>query len=369
MPVALLGAALLAAWQIEIQGESIAYPTHSDESIDVIAFGSCAREERDQPIWEHVLAAEPDLFLFIGDNMYADIRPENGKEVMRPVTDAAEIAAAYQALAAQPNWQRLRRRCAVLATWDDHDYGANDMGNDFPLRRESQQLFMDFYGVPAQHPMRSQAGVYHAATFGPEDRRVQVILLDTRYHRDALDRKAVRDGLGPYAPTNDTGRTMLGEAQWAWLREQLLQPARVRIVASSVQVVAWEHGFETWGNMPHERERLYRLIDETGAGGVLFVSGDRHLMEISVARGAGVPYPMWDFTSSGINQGAGEVRDPNSFRVGPVERQPNFGIVRIQWSSVAGNDRPTATAIHLEGYGANAQLLTRQTVWLDELAK
>ena len=43
------------------------------------------------------------------------------------------------------------------------------------------------------------------------------------------------------------------------------------------------------------------LIAETGASGVLFVSGDRHLMEISRDVTRNAPYPLWDFTSSGLN--------------------------------------------------------------------
>ena len=48
-----------------------------------------------------------------------------------------------------------------------------------------------------------------------------------------------------------------------------------RLIASSIQVVAEDHGWEKWMNLPHERERLYRLIRETGAEGMVFLSGDR----------------------------------------------------------------------------------------------
>ena len=80
---------------------------------------------------------------------------------------------------------------------------------------------------------------------------------------------------------------MLGEDQWAWLEEQLRTPAEVRLIASSIQVVAEDHGWEKWMNFPHERERLYRLIRETRAEGVVFLSGDRHLAELSMMDGGG----------------------------------------------------------------------------------
>jgi len=336
----------------------------ASEPFDVIAFGSCAKEREPQPIWTEILAHQPDLFLFIGDNQYADFWMKDGRMVMEPVPDPERIREAYDTLAAQPGYRRMRRAAPIMATWDDHDYGANDAGSDFAFRDESQDLFLDFYGFRKDAPIRDQEGIYHARFFeGPNAERVQVIMLDTRYHRDPLERSADDECPGPYAPTEDTSKTLLGEAQWRWLATQLLLDADVRIIASSIQVVADEHGWETWGNFPHERERLYDLIERSGAEGVLFVSGDRHLMEISRDTGRGAPYPIWDFTSSGLNQDARPVDDPNSRRVGPVVRETNFGIIRFEWGGAARD-----TAIHLEGYGDMGQLLTRQTLWLSELS-
>ena len=38
-----------------------------------IAFGSCAEQFKSQPIWKAVVEKRPDLFLFLGDNIYADV--------------------------------------------------------------------------------------------------------------------------------------------------------------------------------------------------------------------------------------------------------------------------------------------------------
>lgn len=336
------------------------------EPFDVIAFGSCARERQEQPIWSEIIAKRPDLFLFIGDNHYADFWEKDGKMVMQPVPNPERIQEAYDALAGKPGYRRMLRTCPILATWDDHDYGANDAGNDFVFREESRDLFLDFYGFGENAPIREQDGVYHSRFFdGPDGQRVQVIMLDTRFNRDPLERAADRQGRrGPYGPTSDTSRTILGDAQWRWLEAQFRMPADVRILASSIQIVSDEHGYETWGNFPHERERLYDLIDATNASGVLAISGDRHLMEISRDVGRGSPYPFWDFTSSGLTQRAQVVGDPNSFRVGPVLRETNFGVIRFEWGAT-----PETTAISLEGYGDRGQLLNRQTVWLSELSE
>jgi alkaline phosphatase D len=179
----------------------------TDEPMRRIAFGSCASQERPQPIWEAVVAGRPDLFLFLGDNIYADTQD---MDVMR---------AKYAKLAAMPGYQKLRATCPVLATWDDHDYGANDAGAEYPRKAESQRLFLDFFGEPAGSPRRQRPGVYDARVFGPEGRRVQVILLDTRSFRSPLKRRpGAARGEGRYAPDSEPSATILGEDQWAWLQ-------------------------------------------------------------------------------------------------------------------------------------------------------
>ena len=139
----------------------------------------------------------------------------------------------------------------------------------------------------------------------PEGKRVQVILLDTRYFRTSPLARNARALMtrGPYVPDPDPNSTVLGEDQWRWLAEQLRVPAEVRLIASSIQVVAEDHGWEKWMNFPHGLERLFRLIRDSGADGVILLSGDRHLAELSMMD-AGVGYPIYDLTSSGLNQAA-----------------------------------------------------------------
>jgi alkaline phosphatase D len=293
----------------------------ADPPLRRIAFGSCAQQNRPLPIWEAVVAAKPDVFLFIGDVVYADTKD---MDVMRKT---------YQKLADNPGYQKLLKTCPVLATWDDHDYGGNDAGADYPKKKESQQIFLDFLGEPKDSPRRRQEGVHDARVFGPPGRRVQVILLDTRYHRSPLKKKAISiPSEGPYLPTTEPSATFLGEAQWKWLGEQLKAPAEVRIIASSIQVVAEDHGHEKWMNIPHERERLFKVLCETKAAGVLLLSGDRHLAELSVTD-AGLGYPLYDLTSSGLNQASKSWRklETNRHRVATMNRGDNFGLIDIDW--------------------------------------
>jgi len=292
-----------------------------------IAFGSCCHQNRPQWIWEDIVEARPDVFLMIGDNIYGDSE------------DLAVLKQKWNQLGSVPKFQELRRICPVLATWDDHDYGANDAGVEFPVKKESQQVFLDFFGEPADSPRRRQEGVYWSYVFGPPGRRTQIVLLDTRYHRSPLKLNGKKKGVdvpyyGPYAANTDPGATILGETQWQWLADQLRQPAELRIIASSVQVLANAHHWEKWGNFPAERDRLFRLIRETQAQGVVIISGDRHHAEIS-RNDQVVGYPLFDVTSSSLNQPqkADGQDEPNPDRVGPIYRLMNFGVIDVDWSA------------------------------------
>ncbi|MFG0297676.1 MAG: alkaline phosphatase D family protein [Maioricimonas sp. JB045] len=293
------------------------------QPVERIAFGSCAKQDQPQPIWDAIVNAEPELFLFIGDNIYGDSE------------DVEVLRAKWNQLGAVPGYRQLKQTCPVLATWDDHDYGVNDGGAEFPRKRESQQLFLEFFEEPAGSPRWNREGVYDAKVYGPAGKRVQVILLDTRYHRSRLVRRDWRPepgegDMGPYGPNNDPEATMLGAEQWAWLEEQLRQPAELRIIASSIQVIPNGHHWEKWGNFPRERQRLFDLIGKTGAGGVIFVSGDRHSAEIS-AFDPGVGYDLIDVTSSSLNRPSKWHTELNPHRIGTKYTDENFGMIAIDW--------------------------------------
>ena len=336
----------------------------ADPPVTRIAFGSCARQDKPQPIWDAVVGTNPQHFVFLGDNVYADTED---MDVMR---------AKYALLGQQPGFIKLRARCPVHATWDDHDYGKNDAGADYPKKKESQQVFLDFFGVPKDDPRRSREGVYSAQLFGQPGKQVQLILLDARYFRSPL-KTGFKPGepgegfRGKYVPNTDKDATVLGDEQWKWLGEQLRVPAELRLIGSGVQVVPDEHGSETWGNFPLERKRLFQLIKETGATGVVFLSGDRHLAEVSklpADHPDGVGYPLFDVTSSSLNAPSGNVtksgvrfaNEVNSYRVGLTYFDVNFGTVLIDWE-------PADPVVRLQVRGEQGEVVLQQRVTLNQL--
>ncbi len=291
-----------------------------EQALRRILFGSCLIPTRPHPTLDVAVRERPDLFIFMGDNVYAD------------TSDPAVLERRYAELRNDPAFQRLEAACPVLATWDDHDYGANDAGGDFPAKVMSREHFLDFWRVPADSPRRAHDGVYDSAFFGPPGRRVQIILLDTRYFRSRL-RIGRIPGLthGPYVADDNPSATILGGEQWRWLEERLREPARVRLIVSSIQVLAAQHGWEAWANFPLEQKRLLETLSRTEASGVIFLSGDRHFAEISRLDAEGL-YPLYDVTSSGLNRKSPvDEPDRNRFRVGGAYIGHNVGALDIDW--------------------------------------
>lgn len=290
-----------------------------------IALGSCGHHDKPQPLLDVATDQDPDVFIYLGDNIYGD---SYSLDTLR---------AKYGRLAAKPEFQRLKANTQLLATWDDHDYGWNDAGRHFPLKAESKEIFLDFWEVPADDDRRAHPGIYGTKWLERDGRKIQIILLDNRTFRDELIHREESDTLfkNDYVPNEHPDSTFLGAAQWAWLEGELKQPADARIIASSNQFSHEYNGWESWTNVPHERKRMTDLIKTTKAGGVIFLSGDVHWGEISRLEVPGL-YPIYDLTSSGITE-TWDIIEPNKNRHGEAIPQNNIGLVDLTFTETGGS--------------------------------
>ena len=301
---------------------SVTFNSAHTAPIQKIAFGSCLRQNQAQPIWSAISATQADMFLFLGDNIYADTKKPN------------VMMKKYQQLAQQPGYQQLLNTMPVYSTWDDHDYGQNDAGLENPIKVESEKIFLDFFNVPQNSPRRSRPGIYGNYIFGPENQRVQIILLDTRFFRGPAvkGKPTLTCKRTNYAKQTDPAVSVLGDAQWLWLEQQLMQPADLRIIASSIQFIAEEHCWEKWANFPLQKQKMLELISKTKAKGIIFISGDRHLAEISKLEDNGINYPIYEVTSSGMNSAGYGKGELNRYRITEDNfRENNFGLISINW--------------------------------------
>lgn len=287
----------------------------------VVAFGSCNKQFVENVLWKEVLKHNPNVWIWGGDNVYSD------------TDDMKKLKNDYDLLLQQENYQKLINSTKILGTWDDHDYGLNDGGTEFHAKNESQEQFLDFIGVDANDIRRDREGVYHSEIIRSSEGSVKVILLDTRYFRTPLTKSETK---GRRFDPNPYGEgTMLGKTQWRWLKEELNNSdADFNLIVSSVQVISAEHGFETWGTMPHQRENLFNMIKNTKANNVLILSGDRHISEFSKIDINSMDYPLIDFTSSGLTHSYDRFSgEPNQYRTGNVISDISFGVLKFDFKT------------------------------------
>lgn len=310
-------------------------PVDTSQGLAVIAFGSCNKLNKPQSMWQFVADNNPNLWIWLGDIIYAD------------TTDMRALAGMYKSLKTNAEYKKLRAKAQIIGVYDDHDFGANDAGKGYPKKKASKKCLMDFLDVPGNAPVRKREGAYTSYLFGKGAQRIKVIVLDTRYFRDTLIPDPSKQRR--YLPNLEGD--VLGEAQWKWLEKELkTSPANLNILCSSIQILADEHGYEKWGNFPNARKRMLNLIVQSKPKNLLIVSGDRHMAEVSKMDLQGLPYPLYDFTSSGITHIRSGLSEINKLRVGDLVLKKNFGLLKVYWE----NDHPVVT---MQARGLQNELL------------
>ncbi len=312
--------------------------SQSDNPVDArqttIAFGSCAHEYEPVPAFRAIVDSNPDIFVWLGDMVYGDTH------------DMSVLKKKYDQLKNKPEYQKLINAMPVIGVWDDHDYGINDGGKNYSKKDESKQLALEFLDVPDTDPRFGYDGLYSSYDMISNEKLIKIILLDTRYFRDTLD------------PDNETGNKylpnksgdILGEEQWKWLEKELTDSADLYIIGSGIQFVAKDHGYEKWANFPAAIARMIELINQANSKPLLFISGDRHIAEVSQMDVTGLSYPLFDFTSSGLTHTWKRYyNEPNKYRVGKLIVKKNFGLIKIEWE---GNN----AKVNFEVRGINGEV-------------
>lgn len=244
-----------------------------------LGFGSCARwqEYPQQPIWNALDRWEPDLFFWLGDNIYAD------------TVEPGIMSDLYKLQRAVPEYQDFGSRVPQLAIWDDHDYGLNNSDLDNPMREQSLALFQRYWANPAYGTAQTP-GVFFRYEYGGVD----FFFLDNRYYRD------------PNEQPDGPGKSHLGQAQLAWLKAGLkasTSPFKLLVIGGG-----WSHnpaafGEDNWTSYRNERDSLFNFIRDEDIGGVMLMSGDIHRAEANcIPWSAEGGYDLYEFASSGLAQ-------------------------------------------------------------------
>jgi alkaline phosphatase D len=249
-----------------------------------IAYGSCPKfqDDRVQPIWTVITQFSPDLFFWIGDNIYGDtLDPDILREEYRRQRDIHGL-------------QPLLHNVPHLAIWDDHDFGLNNHDRSNPIKRESLEVFKKYWANPA-YGLPDTPGVFFTYSYGGVD----FFFLDDRFYRD------------PDKAEDTSEKTMLGTAQFEWLQKALVASEAIFkvIISGSGWSTSKGEGGDSWAAYLHERDRLFDFIRDQKISGVVLASGDSHIGEINaIPRSEKGGYDLYDLVSSPLAQ-----RTPDSW--------------------------------------------------------
>lgn len=275
-----------------------------DEEKYIIAFGSCNHQDRPQPLWKDIIAENPNLWIWLGDNIYGD--SEYGEVLKQKYTKQKN----------NKDYQLLAAKVPIVGTWDDHDFGVNNGDKTYPQKALSRDLALDFLGVPDSAKVRNREGIYQEYVYAYAGLTIRLLLLDTRYFKDPLTKK------------NRKSLDILGSQQWAWLEKALKKEEDILIVANGTQVVPDEHRFEKWADYPKSRKRLLKMLNKDRTDNIILLSGDRHIGEISKINIG--QKTVYEVTSSGLTHSyTGANNTANKYRVGQLTNQLNYGMIHI----------------------------------------
>jgi alkaline phosphatase D len=300
-------------------------PSPDTATAFAVGFGSCARYAKDpeQRIWHAVNRVDPDLFFWLGDNIYGDS------------AEVATLADEYERQRGVLSYGAIAGRIPQLATWDDHDFGFNNSDRTNPVRDAALDLFKAYWANPA-YGGPDAPGVYFHYSYGGVD----FFFLDVRYHRD------------PISAPDEPDKTVLGAAQKQWLKAQLAAsraPFKL-LVSGSGWSMAKGAGGDSWASYLHERDEIFDFIRDEGIEGVVLLSGDTHVGELNAVpwseRGG---YDLYDLVSSPLAQPPSDnwvERKPERRIRQAWASTPNFGLLRFD---LRGEPTMTYEIIDSEG--------------------
>ena len=304
---------MLIIWILQI-----VYCLKVDETklVTKIAFGSCSNQSRrkNPALFNSISEWKPDLFLWIGDIIYAD-RPVI-PPLIYSVSDLTSWRKKYISLKNYPEYVNILNSSMVTGVWDDHDYGIDDGNKYFPLKEESKEMLMEFLDDGS---VRNHSGVYHSFSFS----NLKVILLDIRWFRDF---------------SSDLEGDSLGEEQWNWLELELSTNETIKVIGNGLQINAHDRQGPTERWHEKSRMRLLTLIDKYP--GVILLSGDVHFAEIMKLPCSN--HVFYEITSSGLTHTVFtsygffayfliNFVHPFNWNIGPKYHYKNFGTIEFNW--------------------------------------
>ncbi len=269
---------------------------------------------------------ELDFFVLHGDTIYADY-PSPALPAGQAITledFRAKHAEVYGERHGLNAWAAVRASTAIFATIDDHEVTNDFAGgaapdtdirfrgdaaaliNDTQLYENGLQAFQEynplndeFYGDTGDPRTANERRLYRFRTFGDD---AAIFVLDARSFRDPslpnVSEFTAEQILPFIAATYEPGRTMLGAAQLADLKADLLTAQaqgitwKFILLPEPAQNLGPLNAGDRFEGYASERAALLKHIVDNGITNVVFIAADIHgtlVNNLTVAEGPGAP--------------------------------------------------------------------------------
>lgn len=285
------------------------------------AVASCMYDKDDQgDIWQRMIALRPDVIFLIGDNVYADmgITGVKAKKIEQIMATPADLWRRHAETRSRITLFRSKDLIPVIASWDDHDYGMNNGGRDYPFKNESRAIFRAFFGSK-QNENFHPAGIGLASFFTIYG--FNFFLLDNRTFRTSI--------------FSSTQPRHYGDEQLRWLWHGLRQKDYAFIVGGD-QFFGAYHRFESFAGNHSMRFKQFLAELKTLPTRVAFLSGDRHLTEIMQIPAKVLGYQTYEFTTSPIHAKlypSNWDKTPNPLQIQGQDLHHNFMFFEVKKTS------------------------------------
>jgi phosphodiesterase/alkaline phosphatase D-like protein len=252
-------------------------------AVVTMGLGSCAYTTPNH-VWDRIIEEGCESFVMLGDTPYID----SG--------DLTVARTKHRDFLRQPDLARVISSMPVWGTWDDHDFGGNDINGTFRGKQNTRTAFVDYranatYGHDEngdELTARSDGeGLYTSFRRGP----IEVFLIDPRWFSST----------GP-SFADPSRPTCIGSVQWEWLKDGLRSSdAPFKALATGM---IWDDKqnaeSDDWGFYSHEREAIFDFIAEEEIPCCFLLGGDVHVSR-ALDYGPRVGYDLWQFIVSPLH--------------------------------------------------------------------
>ncbi|TDE16005.1 alkaline phosphatase D family protein [Jiangella asiatica] len=266
-----------------LRGSFTTAPPAGKPTVTTMGFGSCAPSVPDA-VWDRVRLVGCEAFVLLGDTPYIDS------------TDLAVARQKHRIFLQQPELAALVSSMPVWGTWDDHDFGGNDVHGDLVGKVNNRRAFADYranatFGHDGDGALlttpRDGEGIYTSFRRGP----VEVFLLDPRWFS-----RTEPSWADPSQPT------CIGAVQWDWFRTVLSESdAPFKAIATGL---IWDDKQNSekddWGTYFYEREAIFDFVRDERIAGCFLMGGDIHVSR-ALNYGPRVGYDLWQFIVSPLH--------------------------------------------------------------------